>query len=168
MIHHSDTQQQLGMQNGALIAVPIPEEYEPIGKEVQNYVNQAVQESERNGMSESGNDVTPWLLNRIAELSNGNSLTCNIALLRNTALVGKPVSIYQLSIKISCILQGGQIATSYQKLLNEEVCVLFSLSFSDGPRWQRVDSEVNSTVWPGNSFNCSTVLGKPLTVCQFS
>lgn len=85
----SDTQQQLGMQNGALIAVPIPQEYEAVGEEIQRYVNQAVRESEENGVSASGNDATPWLLNRIAELSGGKSLTSNIALLRNTALVGE-------------------------------------------------------------------------------
>ncbi|KAF9568441.1 indigoidine synthase A-like protein [Agrocybe pediades] len=96
------TQEQLKMRNGALFAVPIPEEYEPIGKEVQNYVNQAVEESERNGISKSGNDATPWLLSRVAELSAGKSLKCNIALIRNTALVG------------------GQIAVNYQKLLVEE------------------------------------------------
>uniref|UniRef100_A0A8H8CQV5 Carbohydrate kinase PfkB domain-containing protein n=1 Tax=Psilocybe cubensis TaxID=181762 RepID=A0A8H8CQV5_PSICU len=93
-------QHQLGMQNGALIAVPIPEEYEEIGKEIQEYVNQAVLESERNGISQSGKDATPWLLSRIAELSAGKSLPSNIALLENTALVG------------------GQIAVKYQELVN--------------------------------------------------
>jgi len=77
------------MQNGALFAVPIPEEYEPMGEQIQQYVNQAVLESEENGISKSGNDATPWLLDRIAQLSGGNSLTSNIALLKNTALVGQ-------------------------------------------------------------------------------
>ena len=76
------------MQNGALIAVPIAEEYEPAGEQIQKFVNQAVIESEQNGINKSGNDATPWLLNRIAQLSGGSSLTSNIALLKNTALVG--------------------------------------------------------------------------------
>lgn len=76
------------MQNGALIAVPIPEEYEAVGQQIQEYVNQAVEESERNGVSARGNDVTPWLLERVAALSAGSSLPSNIALLRNTALIG--------------------------------------------------------------------------------
>ncbi|KDR84935.1 hypothetical protein GALMADRAFT_233410, partial [Galerina marginata CBS 339.88] len=95
------TQWQLGMQNGALIAVPIPEEYEAVGKQVQEYVDQAVLESEQNGINKSGNDATPWLLDRIAELSAGKSLKSNTALLKNTALVG------------------GQIAVHYRKLANE-------------------------------------------------
>jgi len=84
----TDAQWQLGMQNGALIAVPIPEEYEAVGEKIQLLVNQAVSESEQNGISKSGKDATPWLLNRIAELSNGESLISNIALLKNTALIG--------------------------------------------------------------------------------
>jgi pseudouridine-5'-phosphate glycosidase/pseudouridine kinase len=77
------------MQNGALFAVPIPEEYESMGEQIQQYVNQAVLESEQNGINKSGNDATPWLLSRIAQLSGGHSLTSNIALLKSTALVGQ-------------------------------------------------------------------------------
>lgn len=76
------------MQNGALIAVPIPESYEADGQKIQEIVNLAIRESEENGVSKSGNDATPWLLGRIKELSGGASLISNIALLENTALVG--------------------------------------------------------------------------------
>lgn len=89
------------MQNGALIAVPIPEEYEPAGESIQQFVNQAVKESEENGVSKSGNDATPWLLNRIAELSQGKSLISNIALLDNTALVGTDNTVCSDSIQVS-------------------------------------------------------------------
>ena len=84
-----DTQQKLGMQNGVVIAVPIPEEYEAAGEDIQKLVKQAVQESEANGVSTSGKDATPWLLSRVAELSHGKSLVSNVALLRNTALIGE-------------------------------------------------------------------------------
>ena len=87
-IASTDAQAQLGMQTGALIAVPIPEEHEAVGLEIQEFVNQAVRESEQNGISQRGNDATPWLLNRVYELSQGKSLQSNIALLRNTACVG--------------------------------------------------------------------------------
>jgi pseudouridine-5'-phosphate glycosidase len=84
----ADAQAQLGMPTGALIAVPIPEEHEAVGLEIQEFVNQAVRESEQNGISQTGNDATPWLLNRVYELSQGRSLQSNIALLRSTARVG--------------------------------------------------------------------------------
>ncbi|KAF8168155.1 indigoidine synthase A-like protein [Crassisporium funariophilum] len=94
-------QTQLNLQNGALIGVPIPEKYEAAGKQIQQFVDQAVAESEQNGMNKRGKDVTPWLLDRIAKLSEGGSLSSNIALLENTALIG------------------GQIAVQYQKLVDE-------------------------------------------------
>ncbi|TFK77147.1 indigoidine synthase A-like protein [Pluteus cervinus] len=94
------TQWQLGFDNGALIGVPIPSEYEASGAQIQAYVEQAIAESEANGVSRQGKEATPWLLNRIAELSKGISMESNIALLKNTALVGS------------------QIAVEYQKLTN--------------------------------------------------
>lgn len=96
------TQWQLDMRNGALIAVPIPVEYEEIGMTIQKAVDQAVAEAEENGVSKRGKEATPWLLTRISELTKGESLESNIALLRNTASVG------------------GEIAVQYQRLVNEE------------------------------------------------
>jgi pseudouridine-5'-phosphate glycosidase/pseudouridine kinase len=77
------------LQNGALIAVPIPHEYETAGEQIQKFVTQAVLESEENGVSKSGKDATPWLLDRVAQLTGGSSLVSNIALLKNTALIGE-------------------------------------------------------------------------------
>jgi pseudouridylate synthase / pseudouridine kinase len=77
------------MKNGALIAVPIPMEYEEIGMTIQKAVDQAVAEAEENGVSKRGKEATPWLLTRISELTKGDSLESNIALLKNTALVGE-------------------------------------------------------------------------------
>lgn len=88
---HADTQWQLDMNNGALIAVPIPVEYEEIGMTIQKAVDQAVTEAEENGISKRGKEVTPWLLARVSELTKGSSLESNIALLKNTALVGEYV-----------------------------------------------------------------------------
>lgn len=80
------------MENGALFAVPIPEAYEAKGQGIQELVEQAIAESEVNGMSKRGKELTPWLLARVAELTGGESLTSNLALLRNTALVGEQLS----------------------------------------------------------------------------
>ncbi|KAF5390183.1 hypothetical protein D9757_002983 [Collybiopsis confluens] len=94
-------QTQLRMPHGVLFAVPIPAQYEADGATIQQVVEQAVAESEANGVSRSGKGATPWLLKRISELTNGTSETSNIALLENNALVG------------------GQIAVEYQKLVQE-------------------------------------------------
>ncbi|OJT04731.1 Pseudouridine-metabolizing bifunctional protein [Trametes pubescens] len=95
------THKQLGMSNGALFAVPIPESYNAVGEELQRAVEQAVKESEANGISRRGKEATPWLLKRVGELSAGKSLASNIALIENTALVG------------------GQIAVAYSQLSKE-------------------------------------------------
>ncbi|EIW64588.1 indigoidine synthase A-like protein [Trametes versicolor FP-101664 SS1] len=95
------THKQLGMSNGALFAVPIPESYDAVGEELQRAVEQAVKESEANGISRRGKEATPWLLKRVGELSAGKSLASNIALIENTAFVG------------------GQIAVAYSQLSKE-------------------------------------------------
>ncbi|KAG5647939.1 hypothetical protein DXG03_006973 [Asterophora parasitica] len=91
-------QWKLGMNNGALFAVPIPAEYEAAGMSIQKAVDQAVAESEANGISKRGKEATPWLLARVSELTQGASRISNVALLENAALVG------------------GKIAVEYQKL----------------------------------------------------
>ena len=62
------------MSNGALFAVPISEAYETVGQELQRAVEQAVAESEANGISRRGKEATPWLLNRVGQLTAGKSL----------------------------------------------------------------------------------------------
>jgi pseudouridine-5'-phosphate glycosidase/pseudouridine kinase len=64
----------LGMTNGYFFGVPIPQAYEAMGAELQRSVEKAIKESEENGISKTGKDVTPWLLNRIYELTGGRSL----------------------------------------------------------------------------------------------
>ncbi|KAL0576357.1 hypothetical protein V5O48_005616 [Marasmius crinis-equi] len=95
-------QEQFGMQNGTLLAVPIPQEYEEEGLKIQKAVEQAVEESETNGIAKRGKEVTPWLLKRVSELTQGRSERSNVALLKNTALVG------------------GQIAVEYKKLAGQD------------------------------------------------
>ena len=65
---------RLGMTNGYFFGVPIPQAYESLGAELQLSVERAIKESEENGISKSGNDATPWLLNRIYELTGGRSI----------------------------------------------------------------------------------------------
>ena len=64
----------LGLQNGLFFGCPIPEAYAAAGEKVQRAVDQAVQESEENGIARQGKEATPWLLNRVYELTKGSSL----------------------------------------------------------------------------------------------
>ncbi|KAL1681511.1 Indigoidine synthase A like protein-domain-containing protein [Schizophyllum commune] len=102
------THWQLGMQNGAIFAAPIPEEYEAAGHKIQAAVDQAVAESEANGVARRGKEATPWLLKRVSELTGGSSEASNVALLKNTAFIG------------------GQIASEYAKLPPAKLLVVGS------------------------------------------
>ncbi len=61
-------------RNGTIFAAPIPDAFLSQGAEIQGAIDQAVAESEQNGISRKGNDVTPWLLGRVVELTGGKSL----------------------------------------------------------------------------------------------
>lgn len=108
------------MSNGALVAVPIPEQYEMMGSKIQDAVDQAIAESEKNGISRRGKEATPWLLQRVAELTNQDSLISNIALLENTAKIGWSYHYLHISTTINHVFcPGGHIAVHYHRLLDE-------------------------------------------------
>lgn len=73
-----------------VLAVPIPEQHAAAGAEVEQAVEQALQEAEQQGVK--GNEVTPFLLQRIQQLTGGKSLEANIALVKHNAAVGAQVA----------------------------------------------------------------------------
>lgn len=85
------TSQQLGLQNGVLIAVPVPKHQEANAKELNNAIDKSILEAKEKGIS--GKEATPFLLKRVNELSGGESLQSNIALIKNNAKVGGQISV---------------------------------------------------------------------------
>ena len=81
---------ELNLNSGILIANPIPEIDEIPAKTINNYIEKAQAEMENNNIS--GKQVTPFLLKRIFELSNGSSLISNIALVKNNAYVAAKIA----------------------------------------------------------------------------
>ena len=73
----------LGLPGGQLVANPIPAEDEIPAEELAPVIAQAQADAEAHGIK--GKAVTPYLLQRIFELTEGRSLTANIALVRNNA-----------------------------------------------------------------------------------
>ena len=71
--------ERLSLDGGVLVANPVPAEHEIPGDEIDGYVERAVGEAEARGVR--GKDVTPWLLARIVELSDGRTLASNRALI---------------------------------------------------------------------------------------
>jgi pseudouridine-5'-phosphate glycosidase len=63
----------LGLDSGLVIAIPVPAE--AAMNDIDSVIEQATAESQANGVAQSGRDVTPWLLSRVAELTGGRSVT---------------------------------------------------------------------------------------------
>ena len=80
-----------GLQNGLLLTVPVPAGQALAADEVERVTTQATAEADAAGIH--GFATTPWLLNRVLELTAGRSLTTNIALLRNNARVAAELAI---------------------------------------------------------------------------
>lgn len=74
---------ELGIPGGQLIANPIPAENEIAAARLVPIIAQAQMDADRHGIT--GKGVTPYLLQRIYELTEGRSLAANIALVRNNA-----------------------------------------------------------------------------------
>ncbi|XP_072340736.1 uncharacterized protein [Scyliorhinus torazame] len=81
---------KFGQDSSVLIAVPIPEEQAASGLVIDDAIQQAVQEARNKGIR--GKDVTPFILDRVYELTKGISLTANIALIKNNAKVGSRIA----------------------------------------------------------------------------
>ncbi|MCB9992191.1 MAG: pseudouridine-5'-phosphate glycosidase [Hyphomicrobiaceae bacterium] len=84
------TQWALGM-GGVLIGNPIREEDAMEAGYIDGVIAEALNDAEAGGIR--GKDTTPFLLKRIFELTNGESLTSNIALVRNNARVAATIAV---------------------------------------------------------------------------
>jgi len=80
----------MGLPGGQLVANPIPADAEILQGEIEPIIDQALKESEAQGVSAKA--VTPFLLQRIFELTNGRSLDSNIALVLNNAQLAAEIA----------------------------------------------------------------------------
>lgn len=83
--------QALSITGGVLIANPVPAEHEIPREEMDALIERAITESHRAGII--GKAVTPWLLGRIVELSDGRSLITNQALITNNASLSGELAV---------------------------------------------------------------------------
>lgn len=74
---------QLDASNGILITVPVPEKSALDRDEVSAAIDEAVREADEQAVL--GNQLTPFLLKRVVELTDGRALAANKALLLNNA-----------------------------------------------------------------------------------
>jgi pseudouridine-5'-phosphate glycosidase len=81
----------LGLAGGMIVAKPIPESDEIPEADISMLISRAVTEAEHQGIT--GAAITPYLLGRIVELSGGDSLRANIALVKNNAAFGAELAV---------------------------------------------------------------------------
>lgn len=87
----------LGLTNGILVTVPVPEVDELSSELAESWIKVATQEADAAGIT--GAAVTPWLLDRLATLSEGKSMTANISLLIHNGQVAGEIAV-ELANKI--------------------------------------------------------------------
>jgi pseudouridine-5'-phosphate glycosidase len=80
----------LGMSSAVLVVVPPPEEVAIPRKDIQGAIDQALREMR--DLRLRGQQVTPFLLQRVNELSGGASLRANLGLLRRNAQVAGQIA----------------------------------------------------------------------------
>jgi len=80
----------LGLPGGQLIANPIPNRYEINHAIIKPIINEAQKDADNIGIT--GKEVTPYLLQRIYELTEGRSLSANIGLVRNNAKLAAKIA----------------------------------------------------------------------------
>lgn len=85
------TKWDLGLHGGLLIANPIPKEYAMDKNYIDKAIDKALNEAEM--LNIKGKNITPFLLEKIKDLTDGQSLNANIELVKNNAHVGAKIAV---------------------------------------------------------------------------
>ncbi len=83
-------QREIG-PGGLLIANPIPEDKALDAHAIEKRIAEAVAEAKAQGVAKK--EVTPFLLGRIVELTEGRSLEANMALVENNAILAAQLAV---------------------------------------------------------------------------
>lgn len=82
---------EMGLQGGAIIANPVPEQYQLDPEVMQHAIEAALADADRKGVK--GKAITPFLLAAIEQLTGGKSLEANIELVLENARLGGEVAV---------------------------------------------------------------------------
>ncbi|RNB70260.1 pseudouridine-5'-phosphate glycosidase [Brevibacillus panacihumi] len=86
-----DTKWKLGLNGGVVIANPVPESDALEHDKIEAVIQQALEEAKQNNIA--GKKVTPFLLDKVKQLTAGKSLQTNIALVRHNAAVAAQIAV---------------------------------------------------------------------------
>ncbi|MEZ0395625.1 MAG: pseudouridine-5'-phosphate glycosidase [Anaerolineales bacterium] len=91
VVQFAKTHWELGMKSAVLVCQPLPPEEEIPAENIAPIIEQARREAGEQGIH--GQPLTPFLLARLAELTGGESLRANLALLKNNARLGAQIAV---------------------------------------------------------------------------
>jgi pseudouridine-5'-phosphate glycosidase len=80
----------MGLKGGLVVANPIPHEFAMPKAQIDAAIEQALQQSVEQGIK--GKESTPFLLAKVVELTGGDSLKSNIALVMNNAKLAAEIA----------------------------------------------------------------------------
>lgn len=82
--------EEYNLRGGLLVSNPIEKKYQMDKKVIDDAISLALKEADEKGIK--GKDITPFLLQRIVEITHGDSLEANIALVLNNAHLGAEIA----------------------------------------------------------------------------
>ncbi|ADK83028.1 pseudouridine-5'-phosphate glycosidase [Sediminispirochaeta smaragdinae] len=88
--HILDAKWKAGLSGGVLITNPIPEAHSMETAKINGAIEAALAEADR--LNIRGKKITPFLLDKVKSLTEGESLTANIALVKNNATVAAGIA----------------------------------------------------------------------------
>lgn len=83
--------QELGLAGGTLVACPVPVEHEIPAEEIDGFIREALAQAEKEHVS--GSRVTPYLLQKVVDLTQGRALATNRELVLNNAGIGARLAV---------------------------------------------------------------------------
>ncbi len=83
---------QLALSQGILVTVPVPEADELPKEIAEAAIQHATREAEEQGIQ--GKEVTPFILARVAEITEGQSRQANVAFLVNNARIAAQIAVH--------------------------------------------------------------------------
>ena len=81
----------LGLKGGIVVANPIPKAFSQDEEAINHAIKEALIEAEKNHIK--GKDITPFLLSKVKQITDGQSLIANIELIKNNAILAAHIAI---------------------------------------------------------------------------
>ena len=88
------TKWSLSINGGVLVTNPIPKTFELELAMMNEAINKAIIEAEKEKIT--GKEITPYLLSKVNEITQGKSLNANIKLIQNNAILAAKIAIHYM------------------------------------------------------------------------